>query len=186
MRLATLLFLCSMGACGGNAAPPREPAVPAASTPAVVEVPQAGAEPTDDAGADPGPDVQAALPERTPADAGAPEERCFREHVKGVPCGDEQPRDTASVVRVIAAARSKFRACYREEQKTRPKLAAKFTLQIVVDPSGAVRSVTESSSPQSDPTLVACVTDAVKKLSFEPASDPTTLNLPLAFVPPTP
>jgi outer membrane biosynthesis protein TonB len=102
------------------------------------------------------------------------------------PCDELPTRGVSEVSRVIQAARSKFRDCYNAERKTRPNLTARLSIRIIIGRGGNVTSATEQSSTAPDPALAACVLDATRKLSFEPASNETTVQVPLNFVPPTP
>lgn len=179
-----LVFAAVLAACAGPQQKEAEPRPVRAEVVSEVEVADASANVTEPA-PEPAPDSGAG----TEADALEPRadtEPCAREHAKGIPCEEPPPRSASDVARVVQSARSKFRDCYNAERKTRPTLSAKLSIRIIVGRDGSVKSATEQGSSAPDPALSSCVLDVIKKLGFDPASEETTLQLPLSFVPPPP
>ncbi len=169
--LASLLF--APLACGGGAAESDGAKVPGASpTPAAAA--DAGAPspeaPTTTVALPDGGDLQGAKLTETKtvastAGSAAPAP------AKG-PHGHEPGRGPDDIRAIIIARRDEARACYDTGLKDHPGIEGDLVIAWTIDPKGNVTqaAVDSSRSQIVEPTVVACVTDIIKKVQF--ASSP--------------
>jgi hypothetical protein len=72
--------------------------------------------------------------------------------------------------------------CYQKARARKPSLHGKLKLRVVVNEAGAVQSVeSESGGSADDPSLVACIGDAMKEATFPKPSGMATIVVPLVF-----
>ncbi|MBK7585264.1 MAG: AgmX/PglI C-terminal domain-containing protein [Myxococcales bacterium] len=176
------LFAFTLAACGHarqRAASPAETASRPESQEVVIP---AAATSSDHAGAPSEAEVAApSLPPRSDP-ATTPDRPCARTDGSEVPCAELGPRGVSDISTTFTRARKQFKQCYEEEKKTRPTLKVKLGIKIVIEPSGAVREVSDVSTAP-DPALYACVATAVRGLRFPAANSESVVQLPLSFVP---
>ena len=82
----------------------------------------------------------------------------------------------------LVAVKGDFVACYNQARRGTPGLHGKLNLQITVNETGAVTHV-DGLGPAADPTLVACLTDALKQVQFPRPPGVAIVTAPLVFRP---
>ncbi|HEY1956882.1 MAG TPA: AgmX/PglI C-terminal domain-containing protein [Polyangiaceae bacterium] len=86
--------------------------------------------------------------------------------------------------RVVRSRMEEMRRCYRSGLRRSPTLGGRVTLEIVVQPSGALQRVTIKSTTLADPAVTSCVAHAVGTLVFPRLSAGSlVIDYPLLFVP---
>ena len=94
-------------------------------------------------------------------------------------------RDTASLMAVVQRYKAGVKFCYDNALKKTPHLNGKITLQMDIDPSGRISSLSVASDSIGNRPLQKCISAQVKKWRF-PKVDAGTVRftLPLVFSPP--
>jgi hypothetical protein len=165
---ATVFLLAS--ACGGGqaAAPPPQAGESAAASPAGVGDAGAPHEPTttlllSDAGELKGVKLAEVHSEATasPADAGTPSGGHSR----------DPGRTPADIKAIIVSHRDAARACYDKGLASHPGIEGTLAIQWTIDPKGNVTttSLDESRSTITEPSIVDCIANVIKKIQFAPS-----------------
>ena len=85
--------------------------------------------------------------------------------------------------KTIARLGSRFRRCYETGLNQNPDIAGKITLKVKIGLSGKVENVSSSVSGDLPPSVVSCVTNAVKSRSFPPPQgSAVVVTVPVNFV----
>jgi hypothetical protein len=91
-----------------------------------------------------------------------------------------------AVQRVVRQSFGRFRACYERGLLPCPGLTGRITTRFVIGRDGAVRAAENVASDVTDGTVVTCVTEAFRGLSFpEPEGGVVTVVYPIVFSPRT-
>jgi hypothetical protein len=161
--------LACLLACGGGAAPAAGPSAP---EPAAPSPSAGGASPSVDAGAptttlavtDAGDTQGSKLAEThssppAAASAGQPSKP---------PHSHEVGRSPQDIRAIIQARRDEARACYDGALADHPGIEGDLVIQWTIDPKGNVTQVSLDSSRSQivEPTVVACISDIIKKVQF--------------------
>jgi hypothetical protein len=98
----------------------------------------------------------------TPADAGAPSK---------TPHSHDPGRGPADIKAIVVAHRDEARACYDKALADHPGIEGDLVITWTIDPKGNVTqtAVDSSRSQIAEPTVVACVSELVKKVQFAPS-----------------
>lgn len=84
----------------------------------------------------------------------------------------------------LDAAKHNLLACYDKARQANPGLRGKLKLVITVNEAGAVTRVDgETGAPAYDPTLIACIGEALKAAHFPKPPGLATVTAPLVFRP---
>jgi hypothetical protein len=165
--LAPLLFASL--ACGGGGAESDGAKVPGASPSAAAGEPPAAEAPTTTVALPDGGDLQGAKLTETKtvastAGSAAPAP------TKG-PHAHEPGRGPDDIRAIVIARRDEARACYDAGLKDHPGIEGDLVIAWTIDPKGNVTQagVDSSRSQIVEPTVVACVTDIIKKVQFAPS-----------------
>ena len=98
------------------------------------------------------------------------------------PAKDPAPEQSKVVARIESQLQS-LRELYRHESEKNPGLMGSMTLQFMVEPSGEVTKVKETSSRLSNSDFKKAVISAVSQWSFrEVVANGATIHCPLLFV----
>jgi hypothetical protein len=165
---ATVFLLAS--ACGGGqaAVTPQQPGESNMASAGAIEDAGAPHEPTttlllSDAGELKGVKLAEVHSEATvsPADAGTP--TGGHSHDPG--------RTLADIKAIIASHRDAARACYDKGLATHPGVEGTLAIQWTIDPKGNVTSTSldESRSTITEPSIVDCIANVIKKIQFAPS-----------------
>ena len=93
-------------------------------------------------------------------------------------------RSQASIARVMDRNKGKMFAVYNSSLRANPTLRGRFTVRMVIEPSGKVSSIRLISSQLNDPALEKKLMARVKGINFGPENvGPTTLNYTFNFLP---
>jgi hypothetical protein len=168
----------------------------AANAPSPVTSPPAGG--SADAGSPAG-DMGSTTTTAPPADAGDSQGSKLAEARSGdsasasagsQPKGPHQHdpgRGPTDIRAIIVARRDEARACYDHALLTHPGIEGDLVIQWTIDPKGAVSQVSLDSSRSqiTEPTVVACIVNIVKKIQFaaSPGGFETKANYPFNFHP---
>jgi hypothetical protein len=99
--------------------------------------------------------------------------------------GSARPRN--AIMAAVLAHRSEARACYDAARRQRPEIGAgAINITFVVDPTGKVTDgQLGPNSDVSDPDMVKCIVDVIKKIPFGPNANgrPTIITYPFNFKP---
>ena len=84
----------------------------------------------------------------------------------------------------LVALQPKLVACYNQARASNSSLHGKVKLRVEINEVGSVLSVSsEAGGSANDPTLVACVGDGIKAVSFPKPRGTATLIVPMVFRP---
>ena len=82
----------------------------------------------------------------------------------------------------IVSAKSELLACYNKARQATPSLHGRLTLRINVNETGKVMLVDAAPGGSvDDPALVACLSDALKAVTFPKPAGLATVSAPLVF-----
>ena len=88
------------------------------------------------------------------------------------------------IQRIVRQNFGRFRLCYENGLRTKPKLQGRVSVKFVIDPNGAVESVGNAGSDMPDAGVVSCVQRAFYGLSFpQPEEGMVTVTYPITFSP---
>jgi TonB family protein len=73
------------------------------------------------------------------------------------------------------------RVCYLHALRLRPDLAGRVVVRFTVDPAGAVSSARVESDSVGDPTMSACMLDAVRHWRFPAGTESETVSYPFVL-----
>lgn len=143
-------------------------------------------------------EVAPPLDKATAREAGArptPEERGFAwsdPPPPGVPTTGERgllmkggPMPADVVRRVVRQNFGRFRSCYEQGVRKDEALAGRVAFEFAIDTSGHVTRASGDGSDLPDPVAVACMLDALARLSFPAPPSPVEIIYPLHFSPGT-
>jgi hypothetical protein len=87
------------------------------------------------------------------------------------PHAHEAGRQPEDIRAIVMARRDEARACYDSAVKDHPGIEGDLVIQWTIDPKGNVTqtSLDTSRSQIVEPTVVACVSDIIKKVQFAPS-----------------
>jgi hypothetical protein len=89
------------------------------------------------------------------------------------------------IQRIVRQNFGRFRLCYENGLRTKPKLQGKISVRFVIDETGAIASVANAGSDLPEAGVVACVTRAFHGMSFpQPEGGKVTVVYPMTFAPP--
>jgi hypothetical protein len=156
-------------ACGGQSAqesaqPPPLPSASASTSAGSGAAPSNDSATTTSALGDAAPASSVKLPEAQSAPAAA-ESEPKSGHVH------EAGRGVADIRALVVARRDDARACYDAAVAAHPGIEGDIVVTWAIDPKGAVTAVgTDTSRSQiSEPSLVSCLGDVIKKVQFAPS-----------------
>lgn len=83
----------------------------------------------------------------------------------------EAGRTPADIRAIVMAHRDEARACYDAGLNTHPGIEGDLVIQWTIDPKGTVTQFSEDTSRSqiAEPSVVACVGNAIKKIQFAPS-----------------
>lgn len=86
---------------------------------------------------------------------------------------------------VVSRMQPAFRDCFDKTLKTEPKAGGSVTLDVLLLPTGAVKSITPKNNAGLSQTVVKCATGVVEKARFRPPEGgaETHIEIPLKFRP---
>ncbi len=167
-RPAVLLAFV-LAACGGSAPPPAAAPEPTPASPAPAPAPGASAPSPAESAAPPA----SAAPPPAPVPTGG---SVLVGEIAAPPHFDPKP--------TLDAAKHDLLACYDKARQANPGLRGKLKLVITVNEAGAVTRVDgETGAPAYDPTLIACIGEALKAAHFPKPPGLATVTAPLVFRP---
>jgi hypothetical protein len=169
--LAIGLGTCALaGACAGAA--PTETKVTTEAT--TGGVPDAGPAPT-----------AVVAPSPSPTSAPAPSAALGPLPTGGsVLIGDIAAPPSFDPKATLVSARPALVDCYNKARQTTPALRGKLTLRINVNEIGKVMLVDAApGGATDDPALVACLSDALKAVTFQKPAGSAVVSAPLVFRP---
>lgn len=176
--MARCVFACVLDflvACGGGGAEsggaktPSEPSTGSTSPTADPSATQANEAPTTTVALADGGDLQGAKLTETKTVATAPPGSSSAAP-KG-PHAHEVGRQPEDIRAIIMARRDEARACYDAGLKDHPGIEGDLVIAWTIDPKGNVTQAALDSSRSQivEPSVVACVTDIIKKVQFAPS-----------------
>lgn len=74
-----------------------------------------------------------------------------------------------------------FVDCFEEGSRRQPRIHGRVATQFVIDERGAVTSANVLENEIADCSVVACIRNTFRTLTFPPSSSPTTVVYPLTF-----
>jgi hypothetical protein len=179
-------------ACGGGSGTTAGAATPGNATPAVAP----GADSSAAAPADAGPtttttttlgaggDLQGAKLTQTTTVASTTGSAAAP--AKG-PHTHEPGRGPADLRAIVVAHRDEARACYDAALAAHPGIKGDLVIQWTIDPKGSVTQISQDTerSQITEPSVVACVANVIKKIQFavSPGGYETKAFYPFNFVP---
>jgi hypothetical protein len=103
------------------------------------------------------------------------------------PHGHDPGRQVGVIKAMIVAHRDEARACYEAGLAAHPELEGDLVVQWTIDPTGKVTQVSldEPRSTITEPSVVACVADVIRKLQFSESAGgyETRASYPFNFHP---
>ena len=169
---AWMVVLAGTGACAG-AAPSTSTVTPSSTTGS-----EAGAAPASVS-------APASAPEPVPAPASASASASAPPVTGGsVLIGDIVAPPSFDPKPALVSAKSELLGCYNKARQATPSLHGRLTLRINVNETGKVMLVDAAPGGSvDDPALVACLSDALKAVTFPKPAGLATVSAPLVFRP---
>jgi len=88
------------------------------------------------------------------------------------------------IKRIVRQNFGRFRLCYENGLRTNPRLEGRVTVRFVIGRDGSVSNVANNSSTLPSPSVVTCVLNAFKTLSFpQPDGGIVVVTYPISFKP---
>lgn len=197
MRLARVLAMLSLFACGDSTKAPVAPIIVADQSPA----PAASSSP--DPSAAPPPPASSAAPAPTASAAPAPAESGLESlgdasvpgpvvHAAGTSPSLRQGATQVNgklppevIQRIIRQNFGRYRLCYENGLRTNPKLGGTVKVKFTITRAGDVSQPSDSGSDLPDKAVVACVVKGFANLSFpQPEGGVVVVVYPIIFAPP--
>lgn len=101
--------------------------------------------------------------------------------VRAVDEPDYSTQATGNVNAVLEGMHDDLLACYKKRVAVNPNAHASITIEIVIDPSGRVRTVETTGGAVLGDGTMSCIVQRIKRASFEPPHDGGTLRVHVPF-----
>src|SRR5580700_6081789 len=103
------------------------------------------------------------------------------------PHAHDPGRTPADIRAIVVAHRDEARACYDRALPSHPGIEGDLVIQWTIDPKGSVTQISldTSKSTITEPSVVSCVMDVIKAISFaaSPGGFETNASYPFKFTP---
>lgn len=174
-RSACFTYLCFLAACAAPT-PPKEPAGgPAATTAASIAAPRATSPASRNSAS-----ASAAVVTEPVVECDLVCERA-RIAPRSADTPDYHAKATANANAVLEAMHPELLECYKTRVSANPNAHAFITVDIVIGPDGAVRTVDTTGGALLGERTMGCIVERIKRASFDPPHGGGTLHIQVPF-----